>query len=44
MAREKILEARTTDAERLRDAALRPKLLSEVIGQRKVVQRLQIAA
>lgn len=44
MAREKILTApATNDIERQRDAALRPKLLREVIGQKKVADRLQIA-
>src|SRR5688572_30683972 len=31
------------DADRRQDAALRPKLLKEVIGQAKVVERMQIA-
>ena len=43
MAREKLIDARPTDTDRARDAALRPKLLAEVIGQQKVVRRLQIA-
>ena len=43
MAREKVIGPGATDADRNRDAALRPKLLAEVIGQKKVVDRLQIA-
>ncbi len=43
MAREKIIDSRTPDPERQRDAALRPRMLAEVIGQKKVVNRLQIA-
>jgi holliday junction DNA helicase RuvB len=44
MAREKVIDSRTpNDDERRRDAALRPRLLAEVIGQRKVSERLQIA-
>jgi len=47
MAREKIISSGTPaaspDDERKRDAALRPKRLSEVIGQRKVAERLNIA-
>jgi holliday junction DNA helicase RuvB len=43
MAREKIIDARPPDEDRRRDAALRPRLLAEVIGQRKVAERLQIA-
>src|SRR5215210_9442051 len=44
MAREKILSSESTgDPDRQRDAALRPKLLREVIGQVKVRERLQIA-
>ncbi len=44
MAREKILTAPVaTDTDRQRDAALRPKLLREVVGQQKVADRLQIA-
>src|SRR5881275_919401 len=42
MAREKVITA-TPDDDRKRDAALRPKLLKEVIGQRKVAERLEIA-
>nr|MCU0706556.1 Holliday junction branch migration DNA helicase RuvB [Fimbriiglobus sp.] len=43
MAREKVIGSAPSDDDRKRDAALRPKLLSEVIGQKKVVNRLQIA-
>jgi len=43
MAREKVIGPGPADDDRKRDAALRPKLLSEVIGQKKVVNRLQIA-
>jgi len=43
MAREKIIEAGAAGDDRQRDAALRPKRLSEVIGQTSVAQRLQIA-
>jgi Holliday junction DNA helicase RuvB len=45
MAREKVLTAAATpaDPERQRDAALRPKYLREVIGQRQVAERLAIA-
>jgi Holliday junction DNA helicase RuvB len=44
MAREKIIatDAPTPD-DRQRDAALRPQRLLEVIGQRKVAERLQVA-
>ena len=46
MAREKVFSATSpnaSDADRKVDAALRPKLLKEVIGQRQVAERLQIA-
>ncbi|CAN5587490.1 Holliday junction branch migration DNA helicase RuvB [soil metagenome] len=44
MAREKILGSESVpDPERQHDAALRPKLLREVIGQGAVRERLQIA-
>ncbi len=45
MAREKIIDSgRTDDGDgKKQDAALRPKLLAEVIGQRKVADRLKIA-
>ncbi|OWK34511.1 Holliday junction branch migration DNA helicase RuvB [Fimbriiglobus ruber] len=44
MAREKIIgPGGPSDDDRKRDAALRPKLLREVIGQKKVAERLQIA-
>lgn len=42
MAREKIVSEQPTDDDRQRDAALRPRWLREVIGQRAVVQRLGI--
>ncbi len=44
MAREKTIGPTAGDEERQKvDAALRPKLLREVIGQKKVADRLQIA-
>ena len=44
MAREKVLTTMPDDDARKKvDAALRPKLLKEVIGQRKVAERLDIA-
>src|ERR1700730_10757709 len=44
MAREKVIGPQTNDDDRRRqDAALRPKFLKEVIGQRKVSERLAIA-
>jgi Holliday junction DNA helicase RuvB len=44
MAREKVIGSAPSDDEtRKQDAALRPKLLKEVIGQRKVSERLGIA-
>ena len=43
MAREKVIDAPAVDETRKVDAALRPKLLREVIGQKKVAERLQIA-
>jgi holliday junction DNA helicase RuvB len=43
MAREKILGPSATPDDKNRDAALRPKMLKEVIGQRRVVERLEIA-
>ncbi len=42
MPRDPIVTSPTVD-ERQRDAALRPRLLREVIGQREVARRLQIA-
>ncbi|MCC6416749.1 MAG: Holliday junction branch migration DNA helicase RuvB [Gemmataceae bacterium] len=42
MARETIVQGDAPTPERERDAALRPRLLREVIGQRKVVERLGI--
>ena len=46
MAREKVLTTVAGDDEASKkvDAALRPKLLKEVIGQRKVAERLEIAS
>jgi Holliday junction resolvasome RuvABC ATP-dependent DNA helicase subunit len=44
MAREKVIGSEGFgESDRQRDAALRPKLLREVIGQKKVAERLQIA-
>jgi Holliday junction DNA helicase RuvB len=43
MPREKVIGPGGGDDDRRRDAALRPKMLAEVIGQRKVAERLQIA-
>lgn len=44
MAREKVIgSAGGDDSAKAHDAALRPKLLKEVIGQRKVAERLEIA-
>lgn len=44
MAREKVLTTGPADdGDGKHDAALRPKLLKEVIGQRKVAERLEIA-
>lgn len=44
MAREKVIGQSPGDDERRKqDAALRPKFLKEVIGQRKVARRLEIA-
>lgn len=44
MAREKVIgPAPDDDNRKTQDAALRPKLLKEVIGQRKVAERLEIA-
>src|SRR5919204_53118 len=42
MAREAVVQADMPDDDRQRDAALRPRLLREVIGQKAVVQRLGI--
>src|SRR4051812_4434820 len=42
MAREKVVGAEEPPDPTERDAALRPKLLREVIGQKAVVQRLAI--
>jgi Holliday junction DNA helicase RuvB len=43
MAREKVITTADPDETRQHDAALRPKLLKEVIGQKKVAERLAIA-
>jgi Holliday junction DNA helicase RuvB len=43
MARQPVVQAAGNDEQRQRDAALRPRWLREVIGQRAVVQRLTIA-
>src|SRR5579871_5030206 len=42
MPREAIVQPEPTEEERQRDNALRPRWLREVIGQRRVVQRLEI--
>jgi Holliday junction DNA helicase RuvB len=42
MGREAIVQPEPQDESRQRDAALRPRLLREVIGQKAVVQRLEI--
>jgi len=43
MAREKVITTAPADEIKKVDAALRPKLLKEVIGQRKVAERLEVA-
>jgi Holliday junction DNA helicase RuvB len=43
MAREKVITSGADEPSKPLDAALRPKLLKEVIGQRKVAERLEIA-
>src|SRR3954470_16522385 len=43
MAREKVITTAPADEVKQVDAALRPKLPKEVIGQRKVAERLEIA-
>src|ERR687898_316385 len=43
MAREKVITTVPDDDNHKHDAALRPKLLKEVIGQRKVAEKLEIA-
>jgi holliday junction DNA helicase RuvB len=43
MARQAIVQGGGDGEERKRDAALRPRWLREVVGQKSVVQRLQIA-
>src|SRR6267142_3463831 len=42
MARQAIVQGDTPDDDKKRDAALRPRLLREVIGQQSVKQRLEI--
>src|SRR5205814_9347423 len=42
MAREAVVQADMPEESRQRDAALRPRFLREVIGQKAVVQRLEI--
>jgi len=42
MAREPVVQASSPEDQRQRDAALRPRWLREVIGQKAVVQRLNI--
>src|SRR6266849_8124369 len=42
MPREAVLQGEQPEEERQRDAALRPRWLREVIGQKAVVQRLEI--
>ena len=42
MPRETVVQGGNNDEERERDAALRPRWLREVIGQKAVVQRLNI--
>jgi len=42
MPREPVVSSQNPDEDRQRDAALRPKLLREVVGQKAVVQRLNI--
>ena len=42
MAREAVLQSEPPEEERQRNEALRPRWLREVIGQKAVVQRLQI--
>lgn len=43
MARETVISSPPADDTKKQDAALRPKFLREVIGQRKVAERLEIA-
>ncbi|WP_439622242.1 Holliday junction branch migration DNA helicase RuvB [Gemmata sp.] len=43
MGREKVITTVPADEVQKHDAALRPKLLKEVIGQRKVAERLEVA-
>src|SRR5216684_4414428 len=43
MARQVVVKPESTEEQRQRDTALRPRLLREVVGQKTVVQRLAIA-
>src|SRR5258707_3545072 len=43
MARQVVVKPESTEEQRQRDTALRPRLLREVVGQKAVVQRLAIA-
>src|SRR6266852_5806261 len=43
MARQPVVKAESVEEQRQRDFALRPRFLREVVGQKTVVQRLQIA-
>src|SRR5438093_11101538 len=43
MARQVVVKPESTEEQRQRDTALRPRLLREVVGQKTVVQRLTIA-
>src|SRR5437899_11140074 len=42
MARQPIVQAEMPEDDKQRDAALRPRLLREIIGQQSVKQRLEI--
>src|SRR5262245_17046220 len=42
VTRQAIISAETPDDDRARDAALRPRRLSEVVGQRQIVKKLEI--
>jgi Holliday junction DNA helicase RuvB len=42
MVRQPVIQSESPDEQRQRDNALRPRRLKEIIGQQKVVQRLQI--
>jgi Holliday junction DNA helicase RuvB len=43
MTRQPVVKAETSEEQKQRDTALRPRLLREVVGQKAVVQRLTIA-